>query len=78
MFKLRVPILNKNLLIYIDLKLVISKILSIVFIVATLLLSHINFSFQFTSIQPNLSESLSKHEDYEYTNLIFRTIIHLF
>ena len=78
MFRLRALILNQNLLIYIDLKLVISKILSIVFIVATLLLSHINFAFQSTSVRPNLSESLSKHEDYEYTNLIFRKIIHLF
>ena len=80
MFRLRALILNQNLLIYIyiDLKLVISKILSIVFIVATLLLSHINFAFQSTSVRPNLSESLSKHEDYEYTNLIFRTITHLF
>ena len=32
----------------IDLKLLISKILSIVFIIAILLLSHINVAFQFT------------------------------
>ena len=45
----------------IDLKLVISKILSIPFIVITLLLSHINVAFQSISIWLNLSESLSKH-----------------
>ena len=32
----------------IDLKLLISKILSIIFIIAILLLSHINVAFQFT------------------------------
>ena len=48
-----------------NLKLVISKILSITFIIATLLLSHINVTFQFTLIRLNLSESLSKHKDYE-------------
>ena len=62
----------------IDLKLIISKILSIVFIVATLLLSHINVAFQSISIRLNLSESFSKHEGYEYTNLIFRIVTHLF
>ena len=69
MFGLKEPNLNPNLLknIYINLKLVISKILSIEFVVATLLLSHIN-----------KSESLSKHESYEYKNLIFRAVIHLF
>ena len=43
------------------LKLVISKILSITFTIATLLLSHINIEFQSTSVRLNLSESLSKH-----------------
>ena len=43
MFGLTVPILNLNLLIKkIDLKLIKSKILSITFIVTTLLLSYIN------------------------------------
>ena len=52
-FELRAPILNPNLLyiyIYIDLKLVISKILYIVFIVTTLLFSHINIEFQSTLV----------------------------
>ena len=48
------------------------------FIIAMLLLSHINVVFQFTSVRLNLSESFSKHEGYEYTNVIFRAIIHLF
>ena len=61
-----------------NLKLIISKILSIVFIVTTLLLSHINVAFQSISIRLNLSESLSKHKSYEYTNLIFRVVTHLF
>ena len=54
--------------IYIYLKLVISKILNITFIVATLLLNHINVAFQSTLVRLNLSESLSKHKGYEYTN----------
>ena len=62
----------------IDFKLVISKILRIPFIVITILLSHINVAFQSISIWLNLSESLSKHEGYEYTNLIFRIVTHLF
>ena len=46
MFGLRVPIINPNLFLKnIDLKLIISKILSIAFIVATLLLSYINVTF---------------------------------
>ena len=47
MFGLKEPNLNPNLLknIYINLKLVISKILSIEFIIAILLLSHINVTF---------------------------------
>ena len=46
-FELREPILNPNLLKkYIDLKLIISKIVSITLIVTTLLLSHINVAFQ--------------------------------
>jgi len=57
-----------------DLKLVISKILSIVFIITTLLLNHINVAFHTTSIRLNLNESLYKHECYEYTNLIFKTV----
>ena len=46
MFGLRVPIINPNLFLKnIDLKLIISKILSIAFIVTTLLLSYINVTF---------------------------------
>ena len=46
MFGLRAPIINPNLFLKnIDLKLIISKILSIAFIVATLLLSYINVTF---------------------------------
>ena len=44
----------------IDLKLAISKILSITFIVDTLLLSHINVAFQSTSVRLNSREILSK------------------
>ena len=61
-FGLRAQILNPNLLyiyvcVYIkDLKLVISKILSVAFIVATLLLSHINVAFETISVWLNLSE----------------------
>jgi len=58
MFGLKTPILNPNLLIYIYLyiylKLVISKILSMVFVIATLLLSLVNVVFQFTLLQLNL------------------------
>ena len=78
MFGLRAPILNANLLKKKDFKFVISKILSITFIITTLLLSHINVAFQFTLVLLNLSESFSKHENYEYTNLIFRVVTHLF
>ena len=48
MFRLKAPNLNSNLLIYIYiyLKPIISKILSIVFIITTLLLNHINVAFQ--------------------------------
>ena len=60
MFRLRVPIVNP-IYIYIYIKLIISKILSITFIVTTPLLSHINITFQSTSVQLNLSESLLKH-----------------
>ena len=70
--------LNPNLLIYIDLKLIICKILSITFIVAIFLLSHISIVFQSISIRLNLSESLSKSYGYEYTNVIFRAVTHLF
>ena len=45
---------------YINLKLVISKILSIIFIVAIFLLSHINVAFQSTSVRLNLSGSFCK------------------
>ena len=77
MFRLRSPIPNPNLLkhknththththTHINFKLVISKILSISFIVTTLLLSCINIAFQPTLVQLNLIESLSKHESYE-------------
>ena len=79
MFGLKVPILNPNLLkIYINLKLVISKIFNIAFIVTTILLSHINVALQFTLVQLNLSESLYKHKGCEYTNVIFRAVIYLF
>ena len=80
MFGLRAPILNSNLLIYIYIyfKLVISKILSITFIVTTFLLSCINITFSSTLVYLNLSERLSKYERYEYTNIIFRAIIYLF
>ena len=44
----------------IDLKFAISKIFSIIFIVDTLLLSHINIAFQSTSVRLNLREILSK------------------
>ena len=51
MFGLRVPILYPNLFFKnIDFKLVISKILSIAFIIVTLLLSHINVAFQYISV----------------------------
>ena len=81
-FGLKAPNLNPNLFyiyiyIYINLNLIISKILSIAFIVVALLLNHINITFQSTSIILNLSESLFTHKGYEYTNVIFREIIHL-
>ena len=83
MFGLKAPNLNSNLLKYIYIYIYIyisnlSKILSIVFIIATLLLSHINIAFQSTSVWLNLSENLSKHKRYKYTNVIFRAVIHLF
>ena len=62
---------------YIDFKFIISKILSIIFIIAIQLLSHINVAFQIILVWLNLSESLSKHEGYEY-NLIFKAVTHLF
>ena len=61
MFRLKAPNLNSNLLIYIYIKPIISKILSIVFIIATLLLNHINVAFQSILIRLNLSDNLSKH-----------------
>ena len=64
--------------IYIYLKLVISKILNIAFLIATIMLSHINVIFQPTFVQLNLSKRFSKHEGYEYTNLIFTAVTHLF
>ena len=67
-FGLKALNLNPYIYIYIYLKLVISKILNITFIVATLLLNHINVAFQSTLVRLNLSESLSKHKGYEYTN----------
>ena len=79
MFGLKLSILNPNLLKKnINLKLVVSKILNIAFIVTTLLFSHINVAFQFTSVRLSLSKSLSKHKGYEYTNIIFSVVIHLF
>ena len=50
----------KKIYIYIDLKLIISKILSITFIVTMLLLNRINVAFQSILVQLNLSESFSK------------------
>ena len=61
-----------------NLKLVISKILCIAFIVAMFLLNHINVTFQSTSILLNLNENLSKYKGYEYTNVIFKAVIHFF
>ena len=79
MFGLKAPNLNPNLLIINkNLKFILSKILSKIFIVATLLLNHINVAFQFTLVRLNLSVSFSKHKIYEYTNVIFSAIIHLF
>ena len=77
MFGLKAPNLNSNLLKYIYIS-NLSKILSIVFIIATLLLNHINVAFQSILIQLNLSDNLSKHKSYEYINVIFRVVIHLF
>ena len=51
---------NIYIYIYIDLKLIISKILSITFIVTILLLNRINVAFQSILVQLNLSESFSK------------------
>ena len=48
------------------------------FIIVTLLLSHINETFQPSSVQLYLNESFSKHKSYEYTNIIFRAVIPLF
>ena len=48
------------------------------FIIAMLLMGHINVTFRSTSIRLNLSESFSKHEDYEYTNVIFIVATYLF
>ena len=54
MFGLREPILSLNLFkIYINLKLIMPKVLSVAFIVDTLLLSHINLAFQ-SILNPNL------------------------
>ena len=79
MFELKAPNLNQYLLKKnISLKLVISKILSITFIIATLLSSHIKVAFQFNSIWLNLSENISKYKGYKYTNIIFRVVINLF
>ena len=78
-FGLRARLLNPNLLQKnVDLKLVISKILSMTFIIPMLLMGHINVTFRSTSIRLNLSESFSKHESYEYTNVIFIVATYLF
>ena len=61
-----------------NLKLVISKILSIGFIITILLLSFINVSFRSTLVRLNLSDSLSNHEGYKYTVVIFKAVTHLF
>ena len=59
----KAPLLNQKFIKkYIDLNLLISKILSKIFIIATLLLSHNNVAFQSILIWLNLSESLSKHK----------------
>ena len=79
MFELKAPNLNQYLLKKnINLKLVVSKILNVAFIITILLSSHIKVAFQFTSIWLNLSENISKHKGYEYTNIIFMVVIHLF
>ena len=78
-FGLRARLLSPNLLQKnVDLKLVISKILSMTFIIPTLLMGYINVTFRSTSIWLNLSESFSKHEGYEYTNVIFIVATYLF
>ena len=83
MFGLKAPNLNPNsnllnIYIYIYLKLVISKILRIEFVITILLLSHINIAFQSISVWLNLGKSFFKHKSYKYTNVIFRAVIHLF
>ena len=68
MLGLRMTILNSNLLkyiyihvyIYLNFKIVISKIINMVLINATLLLSHINVVFQSTLVMLNLSERIYK------------------
>ena len=45
------------------------------FIIAPLLLNHINIQFQSTSVWLKGSKSLSKNEGYKYINLIFRGVI---
>ena len=48
------------------------------FIIPMLLMGHINVTSRFTSIRLNLGESFSKHEGYEYTNVIFIVATYLF
>ena len=48
------------------------------FTIVMFLLRHISVAFLSTSIMLNVSESISKHKGYEYTNVIFRAVIHLF
>jgi len=78
MFGLKAPNLSEKTCVCVCVRFVISKILSIAFILVMLLLSHINIAFQSTSIRLNLSESISKHKSYEYTNVILKAVIHLF
>ena len=78
-FGLRAFILNPNFIyIYIYIYIVISKILSIAFIIIILLLSHINAALWSSLVLLNISESFSKYEEYEYTNVFVREITHLF
>ena len=74
-FGLRASILNPN---YIYIYIVISKILSIAFIITILLLSYINAALWSSLVLLNISESFSKYEEYEYTNVFVREITHLF
>ena len=74
-FGLRASILNPS---YIYIHIVIFKILSIAFIITIFLLSYINAALWSSLVLLNISESFSKYEEYEYTNVFVREITHLF